>query len=52
MSGPWLLALSGGVGGAKLCLGLQGVLPAETLHIVANTADDFSPICINALLSG
>ena len=42
MSEPWVLALSGGVGGAKLCLGLQGVLPGGALHVVANTADDFT----------
>ena len=42
MSEPWVLALSGGVGGAKLCLGLQGAVPAGSLHIVANTADDFT----------
>ena len=42
MSEPRVLALSGGVGGAKLCLGLQGVLPAGALHVLANTADDFT----------
>ncbi len=42
MSEPWVLALSGGVGGAKLCLGLQGVLPPGALWVVANTADDFT----------
>ena len=36
-----VLALSGGVGGAKLALGLSRVLSAEELVIVANTADDF-----------
>jgi LPPG:FO 2-phospho-L-lactate transferase len=36
-----VLALSGGVGGAKLALGLADVLPPGQLHIVANTADDF-----------
>lgn len=36
-----VLALSGGVGGAKLCLGLQQCLPAEDLHIAVNTGDDF-----------
>ncbi len=35
------LALSGGVGGAKLALGLSRVLPPEKLTIVANTGDDF-----------
>lgn len=36
-----IVALSGGVGGAKLALGLDRVLPGETLTIVANTGDDF-----------
>ena len=36
-----VLALSGGVGGSKLALGLSRVLPAGQLSIVANTADDF-----------
>jgi LPPG:FO 2-phospho-L-lactate transferase len=38
--GP-VLALSGGVGGAKLALGLCRILPSDTLTIVANTGDDF-----------
>jgi LPPG:FO 2-phospho-L-lactate transferase len=36
-----VLALSGGVGGAKLALGLSRVLPAPALTVAANTADDF-----------
>ncbi len=36
-----MLALSGGVGGAKLALGLARVLPPEALTVVANTGDDF-----------
>jgi LPPG:FO 2-phospho-L-lactate transferase len=36
-----VLALSGGVGGAKLALGLAHVLPAGNLTVVANTGDDF-----------
>ncbi|GAB5452073.1 MAG: 2-phospho-L-lactate transferase [Halioglobus sp.] len=40
-STPTVLALSGGVGGAKLALGLAGVLPPEALHVVVNTGDDF-----------
>ena len=36
-----ILALSGGVGGAKLALGLSRVLAPGELTIVANTADDF-----------
>ncbi len=38
---PRYLALSGGVGGAKLALGLAGILDPEQLTIVANTGDDF-----------
>ena len=36
-----MVALSGGVGGAKLALGLSRVLPAGELMVVANTGDDF-----------
>ncbi len=36
-----VLLLSGGVGGAKLALGLARVLPPGALTIVANTGDDF-----------
>ena len=36
-----LVALSGGIGGAKLALGLHRVLPPETLTVIANTGDDF-----------
>jgi LPPG:FO 2-phospho-L-lactate transferase len=36
-----VLALSGGIGGAKLALGLRRVLPPERLIVVANTGDDF-----------
>jgi len=36
-----VVALSGGVGGAKLALGLYRVLPPDTLTIVANPGDDF-----------
>lgn len=36
-----VLALSGGVGGAKLALGLADLLPAWDLTVVANTGDDF-----------
>jgi LPPG:FO 2-phospho-L-lactate transferase len=38
--GP-VLALSGGVGGAKLALGLYRILPPDRLVVVANTGDDF-----------
>jgi LPPG:FO 2-phospho-L-lactate transferase len=36
-----VVALSGGIGGAKLALGLSRMLPPEHLLIVANTGDDF-----------
>ena len=36
-----ILALAGGVGGAKLALGLAHVLPADALTVAVNTADDF-----------
>jgi LPPG:FO 2-phospho-L-lactate transferase len=36
-----VLALSGGIGGAKLALGLSRVLPAGDLTVVVNTGDDF-----------
>ena len=35
------VALCGGVGGAKLALGLANALPADRLTIVVNTGDDF-----------
>ena len=41
MSKRVVVALSGGVGGAKLALGLSRVLPADELLVVANTGDDF-----------
>jgi LPPG:FO 2-phospho-L-lactate transferase len=37
-----VLALSGGVGGAKLALGLADVLPPGRLHVLVNTGDDFN----------
>ena len=36
-----MLALSGGIGGAKLALGLYRILPPGALTVVANTGDDF-----------
>jgi len=36
-----VVALSGGIGGAKLALGLSRVMPPERLIVVANTGDDF-----------
>jgi LPPG:FO 2-phospho-L-lactate transferase len=44
-----VVALSGGVGGAKLALGLSRVLPAAELLVVCNTGDDFDHLglCIS-----
>lgn len=39
--GATCVALSGGVGGAKLALGLAHVVPPENLTIIANVGDDF-----------
>jgi LPPG:FO 2-phospho-L-lactate transferase len=39
--GGFVLALSGGIGGAKLALGLYRILPRAALTVVANTGDDF-----------
>lgn len=36
-----ILALAGGVGGARLARGLAAVLPADKLTIAVNTGDDF-----------
>ena len=36
-----LVALAGGVGGAKLAHGLAQILPPENLTIIVNTGDDF-----------
>ncbi len=38
----FVVALSGGIGGAKLALGLYRVLPPGGLIVVANTGDDFT----------
>jgi LPPG:FO 2-phospho-L-lactate transferase len=37
-----VLALSGGIGGAKLALGLYRILASGALTVVANTGDDFT----------
>jgi LPPG:FO 2-phospho-L-lactate transferase len=42
VSGGRVVAFSGGVGGAKLALGLARVLEPESLLVIANTGDDFS----------
>src|SRR5919205_926533 len=36
-----IVALAGGVGGAKLASGLQAALPQGSVTVVVNTADDF-----------
>ena len=36
-----IVALAGGVGGAKLAHGLAQVLPPEDLTVIVNTGDDF-----------
>ena len=36
-----VVALSGGIGGAKLALGLDRVLPSGNLTVICNTGDDF-----------
>lgn len=36
-----VVALSGGIGGAKLALGLDRILPAGELAVLCNTGDDF-----------
>jgi LPPG:FO 2-phospho-L-lactate transferase len=41
MSGDLIVALSGGIGGAKLALGLSRVMPPDNLLVVANVGDDF-----------
>lgn len=43
MSGECVVALSGGIGGAKLALGLYHALPAQALCAVVNSGDDFQP---------
>ena len=41
MSAGTVFALSGGIGGAKLALGLYRVLPPDALTVVCNPGDDF-----------
>jgi len=36
-----IVAISGGIGGAKLALGLYRALPADSLMVACNTGDDF-----------
>ncbi len=42
-----ILALAGGVGGAKMALGLTGALAPDDLLIVVNTADDFEHLGVH-----
>ena len=42
-----ILALAGGVGGAKLADGLAQILPPDKLTIVVNTGDDFEHLGLN-----
>src|ERR1700693_2452381 len=48
MSRDLVVALSGGIGGAKLALGLSRILPADNLLVVANVGDDFEDLCLHA----
>lgn len=41
MSAGAVVAISGGIGGTKLSLGLLRVLPPQKLSIIVNTGDDF-----------
>ena len=41
MSAVEVVALTGGIGGAKLALGLHRVLPPGALACIVNTGDDF-----------
>lgn len=47
MSGIKVIALSGGVGGAKLLRGLYRVLPKDALAAIVNTGDDFEHLGLN-----
>ncbi len=40
-SNPRILAIAGGVGGAKLAAGLQAAVPAGDVSVIVNTGDDF-----------
>ena len=42
-----VVAISGGIGGAKLALGLYRVLPADSLMVACNTGDDFEHLGLN-----
>ena len=42
-----IVALAGGVGGAKLAHGLAQILPPEDLTVIVNTGDDFEHLCLS-----
>ena len=42
MNGLNVVALAGGVGGAKLADGLAQIMPPERLTVIVNTGDDFT----------
>lgn len=42
-----VVAVSGGIGGAKLALGLYRVLPADSLMVACNSGDDFEHLGLN-----
>lgn len=42
-----ILAITGGVGGAKLALGLAKILPPDEVLFVVNTGDDFEHLGLN-----
>lgn len=42
-----IVVLSGGVGGAKLVLGMSQLLPPDELVVIANTGDDFTHLGLN-----
>jgi LPPG:FO 2-phospho-L-lactate transferase len=46
-AGVRVVALSGGIGGAKLALGLYRLLPPDSLMVVCNTGDDFEHLGLN-----
>src|SRR6516165_140331 len=41
MSRDLVVAVSGGIGGAKLALGLSRIVPGDNLLVIANVGDDF-----------
>ena len=43
---PGVVAISGGIGGAKLALGLYRVLPAQALSVIVNCGDDFDHLAL------